>query len=186
LNVYQKLTTNPILLFVALSHRNDWLSVKGAQNKMNGKLKLKKYANRRLYDTEKSTYVTLSEVAEIIRQGRAVEIFDAKTEEDVTHLVLTQIIMEESKNKNALLPVSLLHLAIQYGDNLLIDFFENHLRQTLELYLKFKLNFDDQFKKWLAMGMRFPHLPSQDLMSANPLSAFFDSFFSSKKPGKEK
>jgi polyhydroxyalkanoate synthesis repressor PhaR len=153
---------------------------------MSGKLKLKKYANRRLYDTEKSAYVTLSEVAQLIRQGRVVEVFDAKTEEDVTPFVLTQIIMEEAKKNNALLPVSLLHLAIQYGDNLLVDFFQKHLRQTIELYLAFKLNFDDQFKKWLDMGVKFPHLPPQNFMSANPLSGFFEVFFPSKPPEKKK
>jgi len=62
---------------------------------------LKKYANRRLYDTEKSAYVTLKQVADYIHDGRQVRIMDAKTEEDVTAFILTQIVLEEAKNKNA-------------------------------------------------------------------------------------
>ncbi len=79
---------------------------------MNDRIVLKKYANRRLYDTQKSAYVTLSEVADIIRQGKTIQAIDAKTKEDVTAFVLTQIILEEAKNNNALLPVPLLHMII--------------------------------------------------------------------------
>ena len=87
---------------------------------------LKKYANRRLYDTEKSTYVTLKQVADYIHDGRQVRILDAKSEEDVTAFILTQIVLEEAKNKNALLPAPLLHIIIRYGDNLLGEFFEKY------------------------------------------------------------
>ena len=62
-------------------------------------LHFKKYANRRLYDTEKSAYVTLDDVMQGIRQGRRVEVVDAKTGEDVTAFTLTQIILEESRKK---------------------------------------------------------------------------------------
>jgi polyhydroxyalkanoate synthesis repressor PhaR len=97
------------------------------------KLLLKKYANRRLYDTEKSKYVTLTQVASAIKEGRQVEVVDAKTKEDVTAFILTQIILEEAKNKNALLPASLLHLVIQHGGNVLQEFFDNHLQQTIKV-----------------------------------------------------
>ena len=60
------------------------------------KVILKKYANRRLYDTERSAYVTLNEVAELIKTGRQVEVIDAKTKEDVTAFILTQILLEEA------------------------------------------------------------------------------------------
>jgi len=62
-------------------------------------LVFKKYANRRLYDTEKSAYVTLSELGDIIRSGRRVEVRDAQTKEDVTAFILTQIILEEAKTR---------------------------------------------------------------------------------------
>ena len=71
---------------------------------------LLQYANRRLYDTVKRKYVTLDQLAGMIRKGNRVEVFKAKTEEDVTAFILTQIVMEKAKNRNALLPVPLLHL----------------------------------------------------------------------------
>ena len=69
---------------------------------MTEKITLKKYANRRLYDTEQSHYVTLNQVADRIRRGQQVEVLDAKTKEDVTAFILTQILLEEAKNKNVL------------------------------------------------------------------------------------
>ncbi|MGW8325369.1 MAG: polyhydroxyalkanoate synthesis regulator DNA-binding domain-containing protein, partial [Desulfobacterales bacterium] len=114
-------------------------------------VKLKKYANRRLYDMEKSEYVTLNQVADLIRKGRQVEIVDAKTKEDVTAFILTQIILEEAKSNNFLLPVPVLHLIIQYGDNILGEFFEKYLQQMIQTYLAHKQAMDENFKKWLEM-----------------------------------
>jgi len=105
---------------------------------MSKKVKLKKYANRRLYDMEKSAYVTLNQVADLIRQGRQVEVTDAKTNEDVTAFILTQIILEEAKNKNFLLPIPVLHLIVQYGDNILGEFFEKYLQQMITTYVAHK------------------------------------------------
>ena len=96
---------------------------------------LKKYANRRLYDTEKSAYITLSQVSDIIREGRQVQVVDAKTEEDVTAFILTQIIVEEARKNNSLLPVTLLHLIIQYGETVLSEFFDKYLELTIRNYL---------------------------------------------------
>jgi len=76
-------------------------------------LLLKKYTNRRLYDTEKSIYVTLDYVTDAIRQGRQIRVTDAKTGEDVTAAILTQIVMEEARKKKFLLPPPLLYLIIQ-------------------------------------------------------------------------
>jgi polyhydroxyalkanoate synthesis repressor PhaR len=75
-------------------------------------------------------------VADLIRQGRQVEVVDAKTKEDVTAFILTQIILEEAKNKNFLLPIPMLHLIIQYGDNILGDFFEKYLQQMITTYVE--------------------------------------------------
>ena len=115
-------------------------------------LVLIKYSNRRLYDTERNAYVTLSHVGDLIKQGREVEVVDASTHEDVTAFVLTQIVLEEAKKKNLLLPVSLLHLFIQYGETVLNEFFEKYLQQTLRSYLAYKASFDEQFTKWLDLG----------------------------------
>ena len=116
------------------------------------KVQIKKYGNRRLYDTEKSAYVTLNQVAEMIKGGRQVEVIDAKTQEDVTAFTLTQILVEDARNKNILLPVPLLHLLIQYGDNLLEEFFQKYLELTLKNYLTYRSSVDEKFRKWLDMG----------------------------------
>jgi len=149
------------------------------------KIVLKKYANRRLYDTQKSTYVTLSEVADDIRQGKTIKAIDAKTKEDVTAFVLTQIILEEAKNKNALLPVPLLHMIIRYGENVLHEFFENYLEQTIKSYLAYKSKADEQFKKWLEVGMDLSQMAHKSLGPFNPFQTFFDQFRESKPPMKE-
>ncbi len=117
-------------------------------------IRLKKYSNRRLYDTEKSRYVTLEQVSEMIKQGKNIEVIDAKTQEPVTSFILVQIILEETK-KHAMLPVSLLHLIIRYGDNVLTDFFQTYLEETLKIYLNSRATFDAYFRQWLEMGMNF-------------------------------
>lgn len=80
---------------------------------------IKKYANRRLYNTETSSYITLELLSQMTREGREFVVVDAKTDEDITHNVLTQIIMdEESRGKN-MLPVNFLRQLISmYGDSM--------------------------------------------------------------------
>ena len=145
------------------------------------KIRLKKYANRRLYDTEKSQYVTLAQVADMIRQGHQVEVFDAKTKEDVTAFILTQILLEESKQKNTLLPVPLLHLIIQYGDNVLGEFFEKHLQQTIKAYLEHKVAVEDQFQQWLTLGKETTRVAQKAMSDMNPFPGLFDIVSGAKK-----
>ena len=136
----------------------------------------KKYANRRLYDTDQSRYVTLSEVTQRIQKGEQIQVVDAKTKEDVTAFILTQVLLEQARSKQMLLPVPLLHLIIQYGDNLLIDFFQNHLQKTINTYLTHKSMADDQFKKWLEMGLSFSATAGKNLAEMNPFQQVFDTF----------
>jgi polyhydroxyalkanoate synthesis repressor PhaR len=81
---------------------------------------IKKYANRRLYNTETSSYITLEHLAQLTREGREFKVVDAKTDEDITHAVLTQIIMdEESRGSQQMLPASFLRQLISmYGDSM--------------------------------------------------------------------
>ncbi len=81
---------------------------------------IKKYANRRLYNTGTSTYVTLEDLAEMVKKGEEFTVQDAKTGEDITHPVLTQIIFElENKDGQNMLPVSFLRQLIAfYGDQM--------------------------------------------------------------------
>jgi polyhydroxyalkanoate synthesis repressor PhaR len=83
------------------------------------KVTIKKYANRRLYDTESSTYITLDRLAAMIREGRDFEVVDAKTGDDITHQVLTQIIVEEEARGSTMLPVNFLRQLIGlYGGSM--------------------------------------------------------------------
>ena len=145
----------------------------------------KKYANRRLYDTQKSAYVTLGEVADAIRRGKTVKAIDAKTKEDVTAFVLTQIILEETKNNNALLPVSLLHMIIRYGENVLHEFFENYLEQTVNAYLAYRSRVDEQFKKWLEVGMDYSQMAQKSFSHLNPFQTFFNQSSGSNSPSED-
>ena len=81
---------------------------------------IKKYANRRLYNTGNSAYVTLEDLAEMVKKGEDFVVFDAKTSDDITRSVLTQIIFEqEAKDGQSLLPISFLRQLIRfYGDSM--------------------------------------------------------------------
>lgn len=84
-----------------------------------GKVTIKKYANRRLYDTESSSYITLDRLAEMVREGREFEVVDAKTGEDITRQVLTQIIVDEESRGSTMLPVNFLKQLIGlYGNSM--------------------------------------------------------------------
>lgn len=127
--------------------------------------------------------MVLGEIAEIIRKGQMIEVIDAKTKEDVTAFILTQIILEKAKEKKTLLPVPLLHLIIQYGDNLLIDFFENYLQQVVHTYIGYKKSMDTQFRNWLDMGKDITEAAQQ---SMNPLHLFRSNLDGTgKKQGNE-
>jgi polyhydroxyalkanoate synthesis repressor PhaR len=80
---------------------------------------IKKYANRRLYNTKSSTYVTLEHLSEMVKEGVDFVVFDAKTNEDITRSVLTQIIFDEESRGQSLLPIQFLRQLIRfYGDSM--------------------------------------------------------------------
>jgi polyhydroxyalkanoate synthesis repressor PhaR len=80
---------------------------------------IKKYANRRLYNTASSSYVTLEDLSRMVREGGDFVVYDAKTGEDITRSVLTQIIVEEEQKGQNLLPISFLRQLISfYGDSM--------------------------------------------------------------------
>jgi polyhydroxyalkanoate synthesis repressor PhaR len=92
---------------------------------------VKKYANRRLYNTEASSYVTLEDLAQMVRQGRDFVVYDAKSGEDITRSVLTQIIVEEESKGQNLLPTSFLRQ--------LIGFYGGNLQSLVPRYLEFAM-----------------------------------------------
>jgi polyhydroxyalkanoate synthesis repressor PhaR len=98
---------------------------------------IKKYGNRRLYDTGDSRYITLDELAAKIRAGAEVRIVDAKTNDDLTQVTLTQLILEGGTAAR-LLPVGLLTQLIRLGDDSLGEFFSRYVTAALDLYLQAK------------------------------------------------
>jgi polyhydroxyalkanoate synthesis repressor PhaR len=98
---------------------------------------VKKYSNRRLYDTNQSKYITLEELAELIRVGADPRVVDAKSGEDLTQATLTQIIIE-SRGGGRMLPVPFLLQLIRLGDTALAEFLGRYLSWALEMYLQLK------------------------------------------------
>ncbi len=109
---------------------------------------IKKYANRRLYDTGRSSYVTLDDLAQMIKDGYEFNVYDAKTGDDLTRQVLTQIIVEqEGKETGNLLPINFLRQLIGfYGDNM-SPMVPNYLEQAFTLFTQQQDQFRDQMKK---------------------------------------
>lgn len=97
-------------------------------------VKIKKYANRRLYNTATSSYVTLDDLAEMVRDGTEFTVFDAKTGDDLTRSVLTQIIVEEEAKGQNLLPVSFLRQLIAYYGDSLQSLVPKYLEQSMDAF----------------------------------------------------
>ena len=92
---------------------------------------VKRYANRKLYDTRESRYVTLDQIADMIRQGEDVKVVDNNTKEDLTSVTLAQIIFEEEKKKHSFLPLAALRKIIESGGESLHEFM-NQLTESAE------------------------------------------------------
>ena len=108
---------------------------------------IKKYANRRLYNTGTSTYVTLEDLAEMVKKGEEFGVQDAKTGEDITHSVLTQIIFElENKDGQNMLPIPFLRQLIAfYGDQMQM-IVPSFLEQSMVAFAKEQERFREQMK----------------------------------------
>ena len=126
---------------------------------------IKKYANRRLYNTSTSAYVTLDDLAKMVREGTDFVVFDAKTNEELTRQILTQIIFEEESRGQALLPVQFLRQ--------LIGFYGGHMEGVLPSYLEMSLeNFSRQQESFRdQMTKAFGATPAAGLMSGGIMEA---------------
>jgi polyhydroxyalkanoate synthesis repressor PhaR len=102
--------------------------------KSSGKVTIKKYANRRLYDTESSTYITLDRLAEMVREGREFEVVDAKSGEDITRHVLTQIIVDEEARGSTMLPLNFLKQLIGLYGNSMQTFVPQYLEAAMDAF----------------------------------------------------
>ena len=95
---------------------------------------VKKYANRRLYNTESSSYITLDNLAEMVRTGRDFVVYDAKSGDDITRSVLTQIIVEEEGKGRAMLPTGFLRQLIGFYGNSMQGLVPNYLEKAMEAF----------------------------------------------------
>lgn len=107
---------------------------------------IKKYSNRRLYNSNDSQYVNLDDIARLIREGHDIKVVETKTKEDITKQILAQIIMEQEKNKKDILPTSLFYKIIRSNEDFIRDFFENYLNHTIDAYLSYRQAMEEKLK----------------------------------------
>jgi polyhydroxyalkanoate synthesis repressor PhaR len=118
---------------------------------------VKKYANRRLYNTESSCYITLDNLADMVRQGRDFVVYDAKTGEDITRSVLTQIIVEEEGKGRALLPTAFLRQLIGFYGDQMQSLVPRFLEQALGAFAQQQEQVRATMQKTMgSMGTLFP------------------------------
>jgi len=107
---------------------------------------IKKYPNRRLYNTASRAYVNLSDLAALIRKGEDVQVVDAKTGDDLTRVVLTQIIVEDAKEAPTGLPLELLRQLIKASDRAGQEFIMWYLKSAFDTYEKVQDAVQDRLK----------------------------------------
>jgi polyhydroxyalkanoate synthesis repressor PhaR len=141
----------------------------------NAPVVIKKYANRRLYNTETSSYITLDNLAAMTREGREFKVVDAKSDDDITHTVLTQIIMEEESRGETMLPSGFLRQLISmYGDSMQA-MVPSYLEASMEAFRRNQMQFRT------ALEGAFTGGPFEELHKRN--MAMFDAATSILKPG---
>ena len=111
-------------------------SAKASANGAQGRVVIKKYANRRLYNTASSSYVTLEHLSEMVKEGVDFVVFDAKTNEDITRSVLTQIIFDEESRGQNLLPIQFLRQLIGFYGNSMQAFLPSYLELSLDSFTR--------------------------------------------------
>ena len=137
---------------------------------------IKKYANRRLYDTGRSSYVTLDDLCEMVKDGIDFVVYDAKSGEDLTRSVLTQIIVDQESKGENLLPTGFLKNLISfYGDNIQ-SVVPNYLDQTLEAFVKnqeqMREHINKSFEGMNPMQGMFPGTSDFEEMSRKNMEMF--------------
>lgn len=116
---------------------------KSKKKDQDGPITIKKYANRRLYNTQTSNYITLDFLAEMTREDVDFIVVDAKTGEDITHSVLTQIIVEEENNGQNMLPVNFLRQLISMYGNSMQSMMPSYLEASMENFRKNQKQFQE-------------------------------------------
>lgn len=118
--------------------------IKPKQDKI---ITIKKYANRRLYDTDRSSYITLEDLCEMVKDEYDFIVVDAKTGEDITRSVLTQIIVEQESRGDGMLPTKFLRQLIGFYGGKMQPYIPDYLEQTIDVLVKNQESFQDQMSK---------------------------------------
>jgi polyhydroxyalkanoate synthesis repressor PhaR len=113
---------------------------------------IKKYANRRLYNTQTSSYVTLDHLSEMVKQGVEFEVRDARTGEDITRSVLTQIIFEEEAKGQNLLPIRFLRQLIRFYGDPMQSFVPGYLDLSMQSFIKNQEEMRERIAKVFGSG----------------------------------
>ena len=113
---------------------------------------IKKYANRRLYNTASSSYITLEDLARMVRENVDFQVLDAKTGDDITHAILTQIIMDEEANGEQMLPVSFLRQLIGMYGNSMQAMMPSYLEASMANFRENQSKIREAFEKGLSTG----------------------------------
>lgn len=127
---------------------------------------IKKYANRRLYDTGRSSYVTLDDLCTMVKEGHDFVVYDAKTGEDLTRSVLTQIIVDQEAKGENLLPISFLRQLIGFYGDSLQSLVPNYLEQSFATFTKNQERFREQINKSLG-GIMNPAAAMEEMTRQN-------------------
>ncbi len=134
---------------------------------------IKRYGNRRLYNTATKSYVNYQELLDIIRGGHDIQVTDSSTKADVTKAVLVQLILEEEKNAKSILPLPFLFQLIRSREGQVQEFFSNYLASSFDAYLKTKEEFDRRFKGWLEMTASAPQMWEKFIPGADTMKEFW-------------
>ncbi|MFV0388466.1 MAG: polyhydroxyalkanoate synthesis regulator DNA-binding domain-containing protein [Pyrinomonadaceae bacterium] len=121
-----------------------------------GGLVVKRYSNRRLYNTETKKHVSYIELLKIVRNGVDIKVIDSQSGEDVTKVVLIQMILEEEKSDKTVLPTEFLFQVIRSSESSLQDFFKNHLPVSYAAYLRTREEFDARFRTMMELAFSAP------------------------------
>ena len=123
-----------------------------------GQIVIKKYANRRLYNTGSSSYVTLEHLAEMVKQGLDFVVYDARTNDDITRQVLTQIIFEAENSGQNMLPIQFLRQLIKLYGHQVQAFVPGYLEMSLDAFAKQQ----DSLREQVGGGFAKPAFPGAD------------------------
>ena len=158
--------------------RESWeRQVSEAKAKAEGPVVIKKYANRRLYNTQTSSYVTLDHLAAMVKEGTEFEVQDARTGEDITRSVLTQIIFEEEAKGQSLLPIKFLRQLIRFYGDSLQTFVPGYLDMSMESFTKNQGAMRDRIAEALGGGNQMiENMTRQNLQLFENAMAMFTPF----------